>query len=240
MIKQAAAATITLLALATFNAPAANAQAALNSQGATGVFGNSSQTSNNFRRANSFFSGNQRLPGVRRTGLGGLSEIHGPTGRNGLPNTSLDSFVLNAGGHAEHIYGDEGADGIPPYFEFTKAHRINTGITGTRDTGLTTGHGSYLPDAWGGDEFVDGPEWSQSGSNGGNAQHWTQGMYSGADPGTPIEHPDDVAPADNVGLDQNGDINNLPYNQGSAGDYRGDQGPTAPNGVGDGGGGSGF
>jgi|AGTN01.2.fsa_nt_gi hypothetical protein len=24
-----------------------------------------------------------------------------------------------------------------------------------------------LPDAWGGDEFVDGPEWSQSGATGG-------------------------------------------------------------------------
>ena len=34
------------------------------------------------------------------TGLGGLAEIHGPTGRNGLPITSMDSFVLNAGGHA--------------------------------------------------------------------------------------------------------------------------------------------
>lgn len=185
MIKLAAAATITLLALTAFNAPAANAQAALNSQGATGVFGNSSRSTNNFRRANSFFSGNQRLPGVRRAGLGGLAEIHGQTGRNGLPNTTLDSFVLNAGGSAEHIYGDEGADGIPPYFEFTKAHRINTGITGQRDTGLTTGHGSMMPDATGGDEFVDGPEFSMSGSNGGNGQHWSQGVYTGADPGTP-------------------------------------------------------
>jgi hypothetical protein len=197
MIKQAAAATITLLAIAAIHIPAAHAQAAYNSQGVTGSFGGASRRTNNFRLPNAGFTGQQRLPGVRMTGLGGLAEIHGPTGRNGLPTTSLDSFVLNAGGHAEHIYGDEGADGIPPYFEYTKAHRINTGITGQRDQGLTTGHGSYMPDATGGDEFVDGPEFSQSGSNGGNAQHWSQGVYTGPDPGTPqLEDPDPVPEVD--------------------------------------------
>lgn len=80
--------------------------------------------------------------------------------RNGLAPTQLDSFVHNAGGNAEAIYGDEDI----PYDEFTEDHRIERGITGTRRAGLTTGHGSYLPDAWGGDEYVDGPEWSQSGS----------------------------------------------------------------------------
>jgi hypothetical protein len=75
----------------------------------------------------------------------------------------LDSFVYEAGGMAELIYGDEGTTDIPPYFGFDQSHRINSGITGTRAQGLTTGHGSYLPNAWGGDEFV-GPEWSMSGS----------------------------------------------------------------------------
>ncbi|MBZ0185910.1 MAG: hypothetical protein K8F91_06610, partial [Candidatus Obscuribacterales bacterium] len=105
-------------------------------------------------------------------GLGGMATVHGPRGRNGLPVTSLDSFVLNAGGHAEHIYGDEGANGLPPYFEFTKVHRIETGIMGSRDQGITTGHGSLLPDAWGGDEFVDGPEFTHAGHQGGFSNNW--------------------------------------------------------------------
>lgn len=226
MIKQAAA-TISLLALAAIIAPPANAQVA--SQGATGTFGNSSFTTNNGRLRNSRFTAGQTPRNLRSyAGLGGMAEIHGPTGRNGLPVTSMDSFVLNAGGHAEHIYGDEGADGIPPYFEFTKAHRINTGITGQRDTGLTTGHGSYMPDAWGGDEFVDGPEWSQSGSNGGNANHWSQGVYTGGNPGTPAYSPDEAPQYDNVTPDQDGNINNVPYDVGSEGQYRSDQGPTTP------------
>jgi len=92
--------------------------------------------------------------------------------RNGLPPTSMDSFVYSAGGQAEEIYGDEGIWDIPPMFGFTQAHRINAGITGTKDKGLTTGHGSYMPDAWGADEFLAPPgEWSQSGSNSGN-QHY--------------------------------------------------------------------
>jgi hypothetical protein len=85
--------------------------------------------------------------------------------RNGLPPTTMDSFVYEAKEYAEFIYGDEGVDGIPPYFEFTKASRINAGIMDTRDQGLTTGHGSYMPDAWGRDEFL-GAEWSQSGARG--------------------------------------------------------------------------
>jgi hypothetical protein len=82
---------------------------------------------------------------------------------NGLPPTMLDSFVYNAGGMAELIYGDEGTTDIPPYFVFDQSHRINTGISGVDAQGLTTGHGSVLPNAWGGDEFV-GPEFSMAGS----------------------------------------------------------------------------
>jgi len=90
--------------------------------------------------------------------------------RNGLPPTSMDSFVHEAAGSAENIYGDEGYMGPPPFDSFTVEHRINTGITGVRDQGITTGHGSNMPDAWGGDEWT-GNEWSMSGANGGNEQN---------------------------------------------------------------------
>lgn len=89
--------------------------------------------------------------------------------RNGLPPCTTDSFVHEAAGEAEHIYGDEGTTSIPPYMGFSKVHRIDNGIFDRRDRGLTTGHGSYLPDAWGADEFLSPPgEWSQSGANNGN------------------------------------------------------------------------
>ena len=97
-----------------------------------------------------------------------------PGMRNGLPPTQMDSFVLNAGASADKIYGDEGTDTFPPYFGFTYEHRINAGITGRRDAGLTTGHGSYMPCANGADEFIapgnPGGEWSRSGANNGNPQ----------------------------------------------------------------------
>jgi hypothetical protein len=90
------------------------------------------------------------------------------TNKLGLPPTSMDSFVRQAAGNADLIYGDEGVVDIPPYDYFDPIHRINAGIFDTRRKGLTTGHGSYLPDAWGGDEWT-GNEWSMSGpGNGGN------------------------------------------------------------------------
>lgn len=95
--------------------------------------------------------------------------------RNGLPAVNTDSFVYEAGSNAEAIYGDESsryAEGEPtsPYNGFSQAHRINTGINGQRDEGLTAGHGSYLPTAFGADEFLQPPgEWAQSGRNGGVA-----------------------------------------------------------------------
>lgn len=95
--------------------------------------------------------------------------------RNGLPPCRLDSFVQEAGGHAEHIYGDEGVEGLPPYEGFGKPHRINTGIMDVRDAGLTTGHGTLMPDAWGRDEFL-GQEWTQSGARGRTAD---QGFVDG-------------------------------------------------------------
>jgi len=87
--------------------------------------------------------------------------------RLGLPPTSMDSFVRQAAGNADLIYGDEGVVDIPPYDYFDPIHRINAGIYDTRRKGLTTGHGSYLPDAWGADEFT-GNEWSMSGAGRGN------------------------------------------------------------------------
>ncbi|HEY9775871.1 MAG TPA: hypothetical protein V6C81_19065 [Planktothrix sp.] len=94
------------------------------------------------------------------TQLGG---IFGGVTRNGLPETTMDSFVYEAGGDADLIYGDEGTDDIPPYFEFDKSHRIERGITGLREQALTTGHSEFLPDAWGGDEWT-GNEWDTSGN----------------------------------------------------------------------------
>jgi len=182
-------------------APPAHAQAAMQSQARTGSFGNASRRTNNFRRADSIFTTSQRLASVPMTGLGGVAPINGPTGRNGLPVTSLDSFVLNAGGAAEMIYGDEGASGPPPYNEFTAAHRIQRGIQGNAG-GLTTGHGSYLPCAWGGDEFVDGPEFSQSAQSGGG-NYWANQVPVGESPGTrpdmtgePYQPPTEEPPAD--------------------------------------------
>lgn len=102
-----------------------------------------------------------------QTTMKGLAPVFGggAGSRNGLPPTRLDSFVHEAAGNAELIYGDEGAEGLPPYESFTYDHRINNGIYGERDSGLTTGHGSQMPSAWGNDEFL-GAEWSKSGSSG--------------------------------------------------------------------------
>ncbi|HEY9715165.1 MAG TPA: hypothetical protein V6C72_16970 [Chroococcales cyanobacterium] len=72
-----------------------------------------------------------------------LSTLSNHGGR--LPQTSMDSFVMDAGGSAELIYGDEGDTSIPPYFNFTDEHHINAGI----HSNLTTGHASNLPEAWG-------------------------------------------------------------------------------------------
>lgn len=141
------------------------------SQGRPGVYGRTTQTTNNYRRMDAPRTTNQRIGSrLPMAGFGNTARVFGPAGRNGLPPTSLDSFVSNAGGNAERIYGDEGIASRPPYDEFTADHRINAGIVGDRDAGLTTGHGSIMPDAWGNDEFL-GQERSMSGANGGNRQN---------------------------------------------------------------------
>ncbi len=84
---------------------------------------------------------------------------------NQLPPCQLDSFVYQAGGQAEAIYGDEGIRTPPPFFGFDQSHRIDAGIVRQRDSGLTTGHGSVMPSAWGFDEFIAPPgEFCRSGA----------------------------------------------------------------------------
>jgi hypothetical protein len=167
MLKQTIA---TLLAITfVYAAAPADAQATK-----TGAFGRTTRRSNNYRFPNAAATMNQQLPGVRQAGLGGLAPVFGGGGRNGLPRTELSGFVR--GGNAEAIYGDEGSDGPPPYFEFTAAHRIERGI---RSNGLTTGHGSSLPAAWGGDEFCKGSEFSMAGQQGGGSVAATAGAAGG-------------------------------------------------------------
>lgn len=85
-----------------------------------------------------------RLNGT--SGISQLDKVYGG-GLNKLPQTRLDSFVAQAGGQAEMIYGDEGVFDIPPLFFFTGMSRINSGI---HSGGLTTGHDDgSLPEAWG-------------------------------------------------------------------------------------------
>ncbi len=102
---------------------------------------------------------------VRVAGAGG-----GGNGLNarGLPPTTLDSFVHQAGSRAEDIYGDEGVNGPPPIDSFLPNNRIDYGIFGSRDAGITTGHGSRMPAAWGGDEYCHGTEWVNTGARAGN------------------------------------------------------------------------
>ncbi len=102
----------------------------------------------------------------------------GALNTNRLPPVRTDSFVQQAGAMAEDIYGDEGVGGIekkggnigifhpgklPPFENFTRANRIDTGIVGQRAAGLTTGHGSFMPCAWGADEYI-GNEWAMTGN----------------------------------------------------------------------------
>ncbi len=138
------------------------------SSGASGVHGRASRRT--AVQANSFDISRVALRNpIRVVSLGKAQlapRFGGVHRRNGLPETTLDSFVLQAKGDADAIYGDEGTVGLPPFGEpgFTRDHRIKRGITGDRSTGLTTGHGSVLPAAWGGDEFVKGTELSLSGT----------------------------------------------------------------------------
>lgn len=139
------------------------AQSAPGSTAATGDYGNETSTTTNAAHSGPSYS----LPTLSQAAvltpcyLGNLTRTYGrPSGTvNGLPPCTMDSFVRNAAGMADLIYGDEGTDGPPPFEEFTAIHRIDTGIFGDTNKGLTTGHRSHLPSAWGNDEFL-GAEWA--------------------------------------------------------------------------------
>lgn len=94
----------------------------------------------NYVPSPSQFTSNQRLDSLAyatRTILSQRSQR--------LPRTTLDSFVYQAGGQAEQIYGDEGVMGLPPINGLGGGNVINAGITGQRAAGLTTNHRSDLP-----------------------------------------------------------------------------------------------
>ncbi len=115
---------------------------AVASSGASGVMGN--HTSAAYIHSDSAQTGKQTAVHlITRTAQ--LDKVFGG-GRGGLPPTVLDSFVRTAGGSADQIYGDEGSDGPPPFSTFDSSHRIERGI---HSGGLTTGHQSGLPEAWG-------------------------------------------------------------------------------------------
>ena len=62
-------------------------------------------------------------------------------GRMTLPPTELTSIVKDSG-YSFSTYGDEGTNGPPPLSDFTT---IDGGLSG----GMTTGHPSDAPSAWG-------------------------------------------------------------------------------------------
>lgn len=115
--------------------------------GSAGDYGNTSFKTNEapgqHTYGDSARTSNQRL-NLPLTSYVPLDKVFG--GGRGLPRTTLDSFVKNSGGSADQIYGDEGADGLPPFFGFDSGHRIERGI---QSGNLTTGHRSGLPEAWG-------------------------------------------------------------------------------------------
>ena len=113
-----------------------------------------------------------------------------------LPPCRMDSFVYQAGARANDIYGDEGKGGKPPLSGFTKASRINSGITGIDAAGLTTGHGSYLPDATGRDEFIGGSEWDMTGGfASAQSSDWNE---------APVDAPDSTRTKETAGSGANG------------------------------------
>ncbi|CAN5251848.1 hypothetical protein BH11CYA1_BH11CYA1_39230 [soil metagenome] len=91
----------------------------------------------NYVPSPSQFTNNQRLDSLAyatRTILSQRSQR--------LPKTTLDSFVYQAGGQAEQIYGDEGTSGLPPINGMGGGNVINAGIHSNK---LTTDHKSDLP-----------------------------------------------------------------------------------------------
>ena len=114
--------------------------AALSALNAGGL-GNTTQ---GYKAMPSMRTGNQSLSSLPQCTTAQFGYVVG--GAGSLPPTSTDSFVANAGGQAETIYGDEGSNGIPPLSTFDT---IDNGIQGQTAAGLTTGHhDGSLPSAW--------------------------------------------------------------------------------------------
>jgi hypothetical protein len=109
------------------------------------------------------FMASSPLPNTSRRNLTPLNPQQG----SGLPPTILDSFVRTSG-MSDSIYGDEGSIFPPMAGNFSY---ISSGFDSNTRQGLTTGHGSLMPSAWGGDEFhgnehsVSGPNYSSSSLN---------------------------------------------------------------------------
>lgn len=146
---------LALVLMALLTAQSAQAQSANNSLGARGASRRTTRLTGTQAQSNYNIS-KPNLPACNFTTLARRS---GPTAANGLPVCRLDSFVHEAGGRAELIYGDEGTDGPPPIHGFNQENRIDAGIYGGRDAGITTGHQGHLPSSWGRDEFIGGPEY---------------------------------------------------------------------------------
>lgn len=126
-----------------------------NSSGAQGNFGRSSYKTNEAPAQQTY--GDSQWTGKQIASNSGMGTLNLPItqtvpldkvfgGGRRLPPTRLDSFVRNAGGSADQIYGDEGGEGIPPFFGFSEGHYIGSGINSGN---LSTGHRSGLPSAWG-------------------------------------------------------------------------------------------
>jgi hypothetical protein len=156
------------LLIVSLTSPAfANPQASAGNPGSTGR--KSMQTAN-LTRSNALKTASQRIR-LRQAGFGNVApQIPGGGGRNGLPNTRLDSFVLNSGGLSEAIYGDEGSSGPPPYFGMSFQHTIGAGIY---QRGLSTGHSRTGASSWLGDnDVVPG-----RGFNGGQGANFAPNLY---------------------------------------------------------------
>ncbi len=117
----------------------------LQSAGNPGATERKSKQTANLTRTDAQKTETQRVY-LPQAGFGVLSPaVPGGGGRNNLPDTRLDSFVLNSGGRGELVFGGEGDSGPPPFSGYGMEHRIGPGL----NPGLSTGHGSLMPSSQG-------------------------------------------------------------------------------------------
>lgn len=104
---------------------------------------------------------------------GGSSGALIPPPPPSMPLSTFGKSIASPGDNAymaSHSYGDEGSAGLPPYFEFSASQRVALGLNtkASMSPGVKRNErraGSYLPEAWGGDEFVNSKDWSSSGAS---------------------------------------------------------------------------